>query len=306
MKKKEQIKDYWNRINEVENEMGELANKGLPYKQLMQKRQRLRREVRLLEASNIQNQPAYTNFVCTYNGYYGLVSGIQGTNSSINITGGTLQGVLKLGSNETAGTGDCANNYFVSIAEILAASSFTIPISSDGGFIKIEATSADDTNVLEITSSSFASKLGFYDDNLISDPETEFVDVACSSLENISGQSISSDYDVLRGFEDRGNIVAGYFIVDDSLIDVRKTAANTRHPYIATRIPQVTARESAVVAALTPALYDVRWDEVDKRLNKKNGTYYKVGEKELQIVRSQEQIIENEQQITEIESLLNT
>ena len=49
MDKKEQIKSYWNRINKVEERIGELSGKGASYSAEVQKRKSLLNNVKRLE-----------------------------------------------------------------------------------------------------------------------------------------------------------------------------------------------------------------------------------------------------------------
>ena len=56
---------------------------------------------------------------------------------------------------------------------------------------------------------------------------------------------------------------------------------------------------------LTTILYSNRWTAIISRLNKKNGSYYKVGEKKVSITSAQQSIIENNLKISDIQSLLD-
>jgi len=348
--------------------------------------------VRVLQASSVENQPGYSNFICTYSGdrYY-LYSGTQGTNSSVNVTGGTLSSSLKLGSNETVGTGDVANNWFVTIAELIAKFSFTdVDIINDNNFLKFYS---EDGEKIEVISTDMATKLGFFADNLIVNPVVDLSNVLSASLRRFSNQTIHQHYpmsyvaipasdllivstpyaiqtgdvlqvtstglppdplntgvdyyaiyvsptqirlaytlqnaqlgiyitlndtgsginqvvpntepfDMFRGYENRGDITVSFYITDDSLIDSRRPFVVARKSTVSNRISQINARVLAILSELTPTLYDERWQEIIKRLNKKNGSYFKVGEKELGIIRSQETITENLTMISEIEAIL--
>lgn len=349
--------------------------------------------VRILQASNVENQPGYTKFICTYVGdrYY-LYSGTQGTDSEVNVTGGSLQSSLKLGSNETAGTGDVANNRFVTIAELSTALSglTDVDIINDNGFLKFYS---EDGDGIEVIPTDLSTRLGFFTDNLSVDPSVNLANVLSASLLRFSNQTIhqhsqmvysaipsldllvvgtpyaiqtgdvlqvtstglppdplvvGTDYyaiyvsptqiklatslafaiagmaiglidtgsginyvapstdpfDMLRGYENRGDITAAFYITDDSLIDSRRPFAVARKTTISGRLSQVAARIPVILSELDPALYDERWQEIVKRLNKKNGPYFKVGEKELGIIRSQETIAENLVMVGEIEDIL--
>jgi hypothetical protein len=363
--------------------------------------------VRVLIADNVENQPAYTNFTCTYQGskYY-LVSGTLGTGSSVQVISGSLKTKLKLGTNETNGTGDAVNNYFTTYTEIQTKLSTIVglTVTNDSTYIKL--TSSDK---IEIISTSLATRLGFFADNLEIDPEVALADVACTSLQRTldpsdgippytyihvpihihapisfsvlslspgvlntsalytmqTGDVVqvysttalptpllpSTDYYVIkqvlppftriglantmldafwgiqidyldtgsgfhsiqpsllpyavnRGYENRGDITATYDIIDDSLINTRRPVVVTRIANVATRQTQISTRESEIIAALTVPLYLDRWNEVKKRLNKKTGPYFKVGEKEKGIDRSQQQIVDNNATIAEIQAML--
>ncbi|MDO8640277.1 MAG: hypothetical protein Q7R33_01935 [Nitrosarchaeum sp.] len=258
--------------------------------------------IRSLNADVYQNQPAYTNFVCQYtSGQYFLYSGTAGTGSTVSVTGGTLKTTLKLNTAVT-GTGDIVNDYFVTMIEILAKlSTLTGAVASNvSGYLKITS-----DQKIEITNNATANCLGFYTNNLISDPNTELTNVASSSLQHISGISIHHiTYNVLRGYESRGNVTANFYISDDSNITTRQATVTSRIADIATRQSQISSRVSAIDTALSASTYTARWNEVIKRLNKKTGTYFKVGEKELAIIQSQNTISENTAKIAEIQTML--
>lgn len=362
--------------------------------------------VRALLADNVENQPAYTNFVCVYqNGRYYLISGTGGTTSSVHVISGNLKTKLKLGSNETIGTGDVVNNYFTTYSEVQSKLSMIsgMTVVNDNSHIKL--TSSDK---IQIISTPLATRLGFFGDNLEIDPEVDLTDVACTSLQRTLNPTdvthsvyvyvpihihspipfvvflpanqlhtsatyamkfgdvvqVSSStsmlpsplqpgvdyyvieqplytpniirlaasaidafnnvpitllttgggflnihpsllpYAVNRGYENRGDITATYYITDDSLINTRRPAVVTRISNITVRQAQIPARETEIIAALTVPLYSDRWNEVKKRLNKKTGPYYKVGEKEKAIDRSRQQIAENNATIVEIQAML--
>ena len=144
--------------------------------------------VRCLIANNVQNQPAYTNFICSYlNGLYYLYSGTQGTSSSVHVEGGTLKTSLKLGSHETIGTGDFANNYFVTCSEIISKLSTLTDIqaTNDNSHLKISASAE-----LTISQTDLAARLGFLSNNIICNPVSELPTVNCNTLQTFSNVSI--------------------------------------------------------------------------------------------------------------------
>ena len=265
----------------------------------------IQRLVRSLRATAYENQPGYSNFTCTFSGTYTLTSGNAGSGSSVNVTGGTLStslNLLGLGN----GSGDVVNNYFVTNAELISKfSSFAdVTFSDDSGFLKIVSDTAGDK--ITITSNSLATRLGFYNDNLTSDPAFDLMTVASSSLQNVSSMPIQGVlYEVLRGYENRGNITASFNKTNNVRLNARKTNVDTRRMYIPTRISQVNLRSSTIDSQLSTALYNSRWDEVIKRLNKSNGSYFKVGEKKVAITISEEKIIENEAKIADMEAMLS-
>jgi hypothetical protein len=320
--------------------------------------------VRVINADNIENQPAYTNFSCVYqNGLYYLASGTAGTGSSVNVLGGQILSKLKL-VNATAGTGDAVNNYFVTLSEVLSKlSSLTnIIVSNDNGFIKLSSNES-----IVITQTDLVTRLGFYTDNLQANPAIELTTVKNSSLRPITNISIQSQvfpvvvdmagfdlldisgqfilqiddivrisstntlptpllpngppiiytdsgfgahtltripYSVKRGYEDRGDIETTFSITDDSLINSRRSAADVRKNTISNRLLQIPIRVTQIQTTLSQALYLDRWNEVQKRLNKKSGSYYAVGQKMLGIVRSQQQITDNNTTVSNIEAML--
>jgi len=265
----------------------------------------IQRLFRSLNADSYENQPAYSNFTCTFSGTYSLASGIMGTDSAVFVTGGTLQAPLNL-SGFSYGSGDVFNNYFVTNAELISKfSSFTdVTFTNDGGFLHIESDTAGDA--ITITTNSLATRLGFYNDNLISNPANDLSTVACSSFQNVSAITIQSVlYEVLRGYENRGNITASFNKTDNIRLIARTADVDARRTYIPIRISLVSTRETEIDAQLSAVLYTSRWNEVIKRLNKASGSYFKVGAKKLSIVTSEATIIENEVKIADIESMLS-
>jgi hypothetical protein len=260
--------------------------------------------VRLLVANSVENQPAYTNFICTYSGTYNLYSGSAGTNSRVNIIGGTLQTPLKLGTVETVGTGPFTNNYFVTAVEAASILSFTgVTTTADlvPRFIKFTSTST-----MQITSNDCATRLGFYTDNLSSAVNIELQSVASSSLQRIVNDSIYFfDRRLLRGYEYK-DLTATYNVTDNINMNLRLSQIADRTSYIGTRQTQIVNRIPVIETDLSPTLYNERWTEVVNRLNKKTGSYYNVGQKELSIFNAQNTIVDNNNKITQIQTMLGS
>lgn len=258
--------------------------------------------VRLLSASNVENQYAYTNFICTYQGgLYYLISGSKGSASSVNVTGGSLQSALKLGMNETVGTGICSNNYFTTANEIVTMlSSITgVTVQNNLSFIKFIS-----NDKIQIISNDLATNLGFYDDNLISDPIIELQNVPSSSLVRLNDMTIFNVlFNVNKGYEYQ-NINVTFNVMNDVKINDRLAIMTSRMNQIAIRLAQIPNRITQINSQLTPTLYNDRWNEVVKRLNKKTGSYYKVGEKQIEIITTQQSIVENNNKIAELQAML--
>lgn len=260
--------------------------------------------VRSLIATNPENQLAYSNFTCTFSANsYTLKNGTYGSGSSIQVSGGTLAPMLNLSGSNT-GTGQVANNYAVTITQLISAISITgATISNEDSFLKIQANNPDEK--LEIISNSLSNRLGFYAENLTSDPKVEFADVNCKSIINVTSQTIHLvTYIFEKGFENRGNITAIFSITDNVRLNARLPQVTSRQSYLATRQSQITSRLSTINSALSPTLYNERWTEVVKRLNKKTGSYFKVGEKYLGIIRSESTIAEKQIKINEMKAML--
>lgn len=258
--------------------------------------------VRNLTAIYYENQPAYSNFTCTYSaGLYTLTSGTQGSGSSVNVSGGTLKVPMKLGSNQTAGSGEFFNNYFVTIYELMLSFTFTgVTVSNDSDFLKFSS-----NDKITIFATDVATRLGFYDENLISDPIVELQTVDSSSLQRVSDIDINNvEYSVLRGYESRNGAVASYNVMNNVNLDDRRAIISNRLTSISTRQSQIPTRISAIDTSLTTTLYNSRWTQVVNRLNKKTGSYYKVGEKESSISSTQSTILSNDSKIIEIQTML--
>ena len=259
--------------------------------------------VRLLVADSIENQPAYTNFTCTYqSGTYNLYSGSSGTNSRVNVTGGTLQADLKLGFSEIVGTGQFSNNYFVTAAEAAIILNFPGATTTvDSSYIKIASSFS-----LQITSNDCATRLGFYTDNLTADVSVEHQTVQSSSLQRISNVSIFHvTKNILRGYEYKDLLVT-YNVTDDVTMNQRLSQISNRAAYISTRQAQIAGRIPAIEIELSSTLYLDRWTQVINRLNKKTGSYYAVGSKKINIINTQNTIIDNNAKIVEIQTMLGS
>lgn len=259
--------------------------------------------VRSLIATNPENQLAYSNFTCTYSGNYVLSNGIYGSGSTINVLGGTLSSKLNI-SGSNSGSGPFQNNFAITSAQLVSALSITgATVTNDNGFLKIQANNSNEK--LEIISNALSTRLGFYSENLISETSVEYTTVNCASIINVSNQSIqSTPYVATLGYENRGNINATFQITDNARLNNRLTQVTSRKSYLASRQSQIISRLSTINSSLSIALYSSRWTEVVKRLNKKTGSYYKVGDKQLAIERSQQLIIENNAKIAEMKSML--
>jgi len=83
----------------------------------------------------------------------------------------------------------------------------------------------------------------------------------------------------------------------------RQSDITARLSFLSTRSSQITSR-SLIIQLQLSSLYSSRWSKVVNRLNKKSGSYFKVGEKELGIISSQQTIIENNVKIAQIQAML--
>jgi len=259
--------------------------------------------IRLLIADSMENQFAYSNFICTYQGgTYNLYSGTSGTGSIVNVTGGTAQLLLQLGSIEAPGTGPFANNYFITAIQVASILSFSgVSTTVDSGYIKFTSTAT-----IQITSSDCATRLGFYTDNLVSDTATELQTVASSSLQRILDISVwHVDRNLLRGYEYKDLLVT-YNVTDDVTMNQRLLQIANRIAYIGTRQAQIAGRIPVIEVELSPTLYLDRWTQVINRLNKKTGSYYAVGSKKINIINTQNTIIDNNAKIVEIQTMLGS
>jgi len=256
--------------------------------------------VRLLSSDDVENQPAYTNFACIYDGgLYYLYSGTSGTDSLVNVIGGSLMLPLKLGTNEISGTGEFSNNYFVTIAEIISMFVFSnVLVENESDYIKFVS-----NDRIEIIQTSLSSRLGF-STILISDAINDLQLVPSSSLQTTYETIFMAFAEIDKGYQNN-NISMTLFTKNDVLINNRLLVVNNRINDILLRLSQLPNRILEVNSLLTPALYNSRWNEVVKRLNKKTGSYFKVGEKQLETSNIQQLIIENNTKIAELQQMLS-
>jgi len=84
----------------------------------------------------------------------------------------------------------------------------------------------------------------------------------------------------------------------------RQSEITSRLSFLSTRGTQITSRSAAIQSQLSLSLYNDRWTKVINRLNKKSGSYFKVGQKELGIIASQQTIDENNIKISQIWAML--
>jgi hypothetical protein len=257
--------------------------------------------IRSITADNIDNQPAYTNFTCRYNGsLFYLYSGTSGTLSSVNVSDGTAKVALKLGLNELTGTGLFTNNYSVSTNEVISNLSGLVGVivSNDNSYIKFSA-----NDKIEIISSDAASRLGFYLDNLLCNPTINVQNIPSSSLIRVNESILSVIKSIDKGYENK-SIVLTYSIINNAKMSLRQAEVLSRINDILARLTQIINRILEINSQLTPTLYNDRWNEVVKRLNKKTGSYFKVGEKQIEIINTQQSIIENNNKIAELQAML--
>ena len=277
----------------------------------------IQQQVRALPHSTPSARGGLLQFTCIYSGgQYILTSGTSGTGSSVQVLDGTsanAAAVLKLGivngGTETAGSGDFVNNFFVTIAEVISKLSSLSDVTISGtDYIKITSNLTGASTRIQIKSSSAASKLGFdISDNADDYPSNDLSSVNSNSIINITDEDIFSPavYNVLRGWrEDEGNIEITYYTIDDSQISVRKSIVSTRLSNISTRYSQITSEANAAASGLTVALFNERKNAVTLRLNKNNGSYIAIGDKQNQIDNNNDTISKNTNLINEIDSLL--
>ena len=278
---------------------------------------KIQQEVRAIYNSDLKIRSTFADFRCVYyGGSYILLSGNGGTSSKLHVYDGTVNSaaqVLKLSSEyggvETEGTGDIANSNFVTVAEIVNKlnSVLTGVVASGPDYVKLTSTVQGDTTRVRVLDCTLAYKLGF--DINVNDDSYPLVDLAAVksvSLINISGGEIQNVVlPVLRGWQtNKGNVEIYFYSIDDQKIQERKALIPSRLSYIPTRKLQIPVRVASIVSSLTPSLYNSRKSKVTTRLNKKTGSYYKVGEKLGQQERNQEAIDVNNQYISDINAIL--
>jgi hypothetical protein len=276
---------------------------------------KIQQEVRSLYNANIESYVAYLDFYCVYtNGKYTLYSGTGGTGSSVVVSDGSINdaaGSLQLGVShsgyEADGTGDVVNSKFVTLAEIvLKLNSGAVGYSCSGtNYLKIQSTVYGVNTRIKV-SGTLLTKLGF-DFNDDDFPSSYFSSIDSLTMKLFSNISIKNpiNYIVERGYEDsKGNIEIGFYSIDDQNLITRLALIPQRLVDIGVRIPQIDSRIPNVQNALTPALYQQRIDAVRIRLNKKTGSYVKVGDEFKQKENSESLVQSNAEQIAVINSLL--
>ncbi|MDD5649579.1 MAG: hypothetical protein PHF86_04065 [Candidatus Nanoarchaeia archaeon] len=251
-------------------------------------------------------------------GRYFLFSGTGGSASYIHVLNNGIAGDLGLADKDstqpgqTPGSGNVADNCNVTANEIVT----NIMSQTHTGFeaqvahtyyVKLISTATDSTSRLQV-GSSLAAKIGF-DIGINSEayPSVDLLTIASASLININNHNITSPtiYTVMRGWDTtKGNVTITYVTADNTKTSVRRSILTTRQSTITARKPQISVRANEIIAALTPALYNARKSQVNIRLNKKTGTYVKVGDKLNQSDNNQSIVASNIQFINDINAIL--
>jgi len=278
---------------------------------------KIQQEVRATTHPNPNFQAALSFFKCEVDflGRYVLTSGFGGTMSGIIVNATQAATDLKL-TGSAVGSGNISNSCNLSANDLvtLLNSTFTGVVASAETFdsitycLKLTSTVSDNTSRIQV-SGSLASKLGFEIGNNNESYPFEDLETASSvSLRNVSSEEIKSPVPpvaVTRGWDtSKGDVVIFYQTIDNSKIQVRDQIITLRLPTINTRKPQITARVSQINSALTPSLYSTRKNKVQIRLNKKTGSYIKVGDKLNQQDNNQNMINTNNELISNIDAIL--
>ena len=273
---------------------------------------KIQQEVRSLVHSNIEIQSTFSMFTCVYaTGNYKLSSGNGGQGVKLRVTGGSAASSLKLGvsngGTETEGTGDVANNNFVTADEIVSRlSSLTgVIVSNDGGYIKIKSNIDGNTSRIIVKNCALSSKLGF-DIGINDDSIVDFTSVNSSTIKTFSDEEIyHAEYSTVRGWQiSKGDVEISFYSIDNEYLVERETVVTNRLSFVPTRKSQIGPRVSTINAALIPSLYNPRKDKVRVRLNKKYGSYYKVGEKYAQKDNNDSAVATNNDYINAINDIL--
>ena len=267
----------------------------------------IQQEVRGLYSADIKVLSSMLGFMCTYSGGSGryiLTTGASGTDANLFVSGSAAV-LMKLGvangGIETAGSGNVANNNFVSISEIISKlSPLTGAVFAGPNYLKITSTDLTATSSIVVAPCSLAAKLGF--DAGLNDDSNDDSNISSMSLHNIVDQEVQNIvYDVMLGWgRQPGNVQITYSTIDNSNIVARQAIVTSRLAFIPIRIAQIASRINVLQSSLTPALYNTRKDQVKLRLNKKTGSYVKVGEKYNQIDNNNSTIDTNTTYIAQI------
>jgi hypothetical protein len=272
--------------------------------------------VRGLRDANPENQVAYSNFQCIFDGRrYILVSGTAGTGSRVVVTNAVTNNgaaVLKLGTAnggiETVGSGFCANNAFVTISEI---SNFigTYPavgfVIGGANYLTLVSNAASGARLEIKTNSTALIKLGFDNNNLAdpigfdSLPSTVFKPFASSQIRSQAYCMIQ------KGWDASSNIEIAFYSADVSQLAGRQSVVASRIPLIPGRLVEIPNRVDEIEDSVTSAMYQQRRAAVQFRLNRRSGSYAKIGKKLSEQDQNNQTIAANEGTITEIEGLLS-
>jgi hypothetical protein len=274
---------------------------------------KIQQEVRAHYNSNINTQSSLAGFICTYDlGLYVLISGSGGTGTTLSVLGGTAAAGLGLDSKTDIGSGHVVNSNFATVNEIVSrltdvTEGLTDVTVSGPDYVKIISDLHGPMSRIQI-GGTLASKLGF-DLNINDDSNllTTLSTVSSSSLLNITEQEIMTlPYSVLRGWDTtKGDVNILFYTRDNQNIIERAPIRNTRLSTISIRQPQIPIRIADIQTALTPTLYNARKQQVTIRLNKKTGSYVKVGDKLTQQENNNSLIATNNELIAVIDSILS-
>lgn len=283
---------------------------------------KIQQEVRAQSLS----RACFSLFECVYyrnplnynEGRYYLTSGTGGSSSYVEVYNDGIAGDLGLADKnstqpgQVAGTGDVLDNCNVTANEIMnhimsqTHTGFNVQVAHSY-YVELVSTDSGSTSRIQV-GSSLAENIGMdVGINNESYPSADLSAVASASLINVTNRNIMSPvvYAVSRGWDvSKGDVVIVYATVDNSKISSRRSMLSVRETTILTRKPQIIARALDIVTALTPALYNLRKTQVNIRLNKKTGTYVRVGEKLNQSDNNQDIINTNNQFISDIDAIL--
>jgi len=279
--------------------------------------EKIQLEVRKQAPTDIKLRAAFLGFTCVHNGLkYVLTSGTQGTGSSVLVsTSGTDTTAenLKLTSGEgaiaTAGTGDFVNNKFVTPLEVKTKIDSVIAYVADAStnHLKLYSTNEGVDSSIKVLSCTAKNKLGF-EDNDENDTSNEIIDCEVITMPNFGNEEILDPvvYEAKRAWRtDKGNVTINYSTINYSEINTRQTIFSGRDSKIDSRIIEIEARENYLInTELTDTLYESRIPPVQQRLNKRTGSYVKIGNKYNEIDQNNQLIAANQVQIDYIDDLL--